>query len=143
MPITLFHSAVSVLFFPYSTAYIELSGVRVAQHLEEHFMLKIISTAAVMALTLATPLQAAVLSPAPVSADPVVETVGSRLSGAARLQRLFRPHFKYDNPIIQSVRDATGDPNITVLDQRFGDRYQTYQCPYYFLRKDYRVLKCQ
>ncbi len=105
-------------------------------------MLKLASTAAVMALTMLSTSHAASFNAARISVEPVVETVASRLSGAQRLQRLMRAHFKFSNPITQSVRDATGNPNIIVLDQRFGDPHQTYQCSYYSLRKGTRVLKC-
>ncbi|NKB52116.1 MAG: hypothetical protein GKR97_07835 [Rhizobiaceae bacterium] len=105
-------------------------------------MLKLVSTAAVMALTIVSTSHAASFNAAPVSIEPVVETVASRLTGAQRLRRLMRPHFKDGHPITQSVRDATGNPNIIVLDQRFGDPHQTYQCSFYSLRKGTRVLKC-
>ena len=105
-------------------------------------MLKLMATTTVMAFTLITTAQAAPMNIAPISLDPVVEKVGSRLTGAERLRRLMKPHLKWSNPITQSVRDATGDPNITVLDQRFGDPHQTYQCAYYYLKPGQRVLKC-
>ena len=105
-------------------------------------MLKLIATTTVMALTLITTSQAAPINIEPVSLDPIVENVGSRLTGAERLRRLMKPHLKWSNPITQSVRNATGDPNITVLDQRFGDPYDSYQCAFYYLKPGQRVLKC-
>jgi len=105
-------------------------------------MLKPISIAAAIALTFVAPSQAVSLNVAPVSLDPIVETVGSRLTGSQRLRRLMHTHLRAGNPITQSVRDATGDPNITVLDRRSGDPYQTYQCSFFNLRKGQRVLKC-
>ncbi|MEP1207445.1 MAG: hypothetical protein ABJM29_15830 [Rhizobiaceae bacterium] len=105
-------------------------------------MLKLTSTAAVVALALVTPSQAVIFSAAQVSVDPIVENTASRLSGAERLRRLMRTHIRAGNPITQSVRDATGNPNITVIDRRYGDPYQTYQCSYFNLRKGQRVLKC-
>jgi hypothetical protein len=66
---------------------------------------------------------------------------GSKYSGEERLRRLMRPHYRYRNPITQSVRDATGNPNISVIDRRY--RYdETYTCTYFNLRSGQRVLKC-
>ena len=105
-------------------------------------MLKPLSTAAVVALALITPSQAAPFSPVQVSVDPIIENTASRLSGAERLHRLMRSHRRAGNPITQSVRNATGNPDITVIDRRYGDPFQTYRCSYFNLRKGQRVLKC-
>lgn len=98
--------------------------------------------AASLSIGAVTATNAATFNIAPVSVDSVVEKAGVRLSGAERLRRLMRPHFRDSNPITQSVRDATGDPNISVLDFRTGDPYQTYTCSFFNLRKNKRVLKC-
>ncbi|MEP0942362.1 MAG: hypothetical protein ABJH63_11910 [Rhizobiaceae bacterium] len=79
----------------------------------------------------------------PIPVDPIVETTGSTLTGKQRLNRLFRPHFRVGNPITQSVRNATGDPNIQVIDRRGFSLNRMYSCNYFFLRKNQRVLKCQ
>ena len=99
--------------------------------------------ATAMALTAVSASQASAFKLNPVPVDPVVENVGTKLSGKQRLRRLFRPHTRSGNPITQSVRDATGDPNIQVLDYRSFDPSEYYTCSYYNLRKGKRVLRCE
>ena len=100
------------------------------------------SAAAVLAVSVIGTSHAATFNIAPVAVDSVVQKTGTRLSGSERLRRLMRPHFKIHNPITQSVRDATGNPNISVIDNRRGDAYQTYRCHFFNLSKNKRVLKC-
>lgn len=99
--------------------------------------------ASAMALTAVSFSQAAAFKLNPVPVDPVVETVGAQLTGKQRLRRLFRPHQRIGNPITQSVRDATGDPNIQVLDFRSFNSGEFYSCSYFNLRKGQRVLRCE
>ncbi|MCJ8311286.1 MAG: hypothetical protein HRU27_20370 [Rhizobiaceae bacterium] len=99
--------------------------------------------ATAMALTAISTSQAVGFKASPVSADPVVKTVGSKLTGKQRLNRLFRPHYRIGNPITKSVRIATGDPNIQVLDYRGTSTSRLYTCSYFNLRKGQRVLKCE
>ena len=86
--------------------------------------------------------QAASYNIAPVAVDPIVQKTGVKLSGAERLKRLMRPHIRYLNPITQSVKDATGDPNISVIDFRSADPYETATCHFFYVSKKKRVLKC-
>ena len=99
--------------------------------------------AAAMALTAISTSRAAAFKLNPVPVDSVVETVGASLSGKQRLRRLFSLHYRAGNPITQSVRDATGDPNIQVLDRRTFDPNRLFSCSYFNLRKGKRVLKCE
>ena len=107
----------------------------------------ITATAAALASTLAlsvtTTSQAATFRLNAVPVDPVVETVRTKLTGKQRLHRLLRRHRLAGNPITQSVRDATGDPNITVLDYRNPSRADVFTCTFFNLRKNQRVLKCE
>lgn len=61
-------------------------------------------------------------------------------SGREKLKRLLRPHSRFGNIITQDVRDATGDPNIVVFDQR-GGRSGVYRCSYLTYRGK-RALQC-
>ena len=64
---------------------------------------------------------------------------GSRLSGSEQLARLLQTHsFQY--PITQAVKNATGDPNITVIDRR-GRPGSAYYCSF-LNRYGRRVLVC-
>lgn len=99
--------------------------------------------AAAMAMTAISTSQASVFKLNPVPVDPVVETVGVQLSGKQRLRRLMRPHYRFGNPITQSVRNATGNPNIQVVDRRSFDPNELFTCSYFNLRKGQRVLKCE
>jgi hypothetical protein len=87
--------------------------------------------------------QAAAYNINPVPVDPVVETVGSHLTGKQRLRRLFRLHRRAGNPITQSVRNATGDPNILVQDYRTFSSNRMFSCSYFNIRKGKRVLRCE
>ena len=97
--------------------------------------------AAAMTLFAVSASQAAPINLKPVSVDPIVQNTASSLTGKQRLKRLMRPHIKLGNPITQSVRNATGDPNITVIDRRSGFG-NTYTCTFTNLRKNQRVLLC-
>ena len=99
--------------------------------------------ATAMALTAISTSQAAGFKTNPVPVDLVVETVGTKLTGKQRLRRLFRPHYRLGNPITQSVRNATGDPNIQVVDRRTFSSTRLFSCSYFNLRKGQRVLKCE
>ncbi len=61
--------------------------------------------------------------------DTPVTQVRSKLTGREKLKRLFRPHPK-NLPITQDVRDATGNPNIIVFDNRGGPRQDMFTCTY-------------
>ena len=98
--------------------------------------------ATAMAMTAISTSQATGFKTNPVQVDSVIETVGTQLSGKQRLRRLFRPHYRLGNPITQSVRDATGDPNIRVFDHRSFDQNELFTCTYFNLRKGKRILKC-
>ena len=87
--------------------------------------------AVAISLVAITAPQAAPYNASHIAVDPIVEKSGSRLTGKERLRRLFRQHSRVGNPITQSVRDATGDPNISVIDNRFGDPFDTYSCSYF------------
>ena len=62
-------------------------------------------------------------------------------SGREKLKRLLRPHSRRGNIITQDVRDATGDPNIVVFDQRGGGGGDVYRCSYLTYHGK-RALQC-
>lgn len=104
---------------------------------------KSISLAAALLLPVAATTQAAPLKFSPITADVINETVvkvGAKLSGKQKLKRLMRPHSRWGNPITQDVRDATGDPNIVVLDRRGGSD-DVYRCSFITLQGK-RALTC-
>ena len=79
---------------------------------------------------------ALVVSAAPAQAQYITQ------QGAARLNFLLNTHVYAGQRVTQDVRNATGDPNIIVVDRRhtFGE---TYRCSYaYRGNPRYRYLVC-
>ena len=104
---------------------------------------KTLSLAVALLMPLAATSQAAPLKFSPIVSDVVNENVievGAKLSGKQKLKRLMRPHSRWGNPITQDVRDATGDPDIVVLDRRGGSD-DVYRCSYITLQGK-RALTC-
>jgi len=106
-------------------------------------MFKVLTIATALALSAGVSANAAGLigNAGTIAGESLVQKTGADLSGKERLYRLLRSHTRAGNPITQSVRDATGNPDIVVLDRRSGDYFGSYSCSYITLQGE-RALLC-